>query len=71
MNFLDIDFRLKKWIEEHRIKWIFILITFGVGLGLGQNVLLGADSRTALMLTSIYPILLVSCELIMGGSGID
>lgn len=69
MEFLKLEDRVKKWIENNKSKWILLLLTLGVSLGLLESYLLGMDSTTTFLICSSYSFVLICCELLIGGSG--
>ena len=66
-------YRLKTWIENHRMKWIFILFGIGIFLGVLQGILLGANfmqvGGMGIFVPLLYGPLLVIIEVCAGGSG--
>lgn len=62
--------KIEQWITKHRISWILILLVLGIGLGLLQGGLLGADSKQVVKMSAIYGLLLPVVEVCCGGSGL-
>ncbi len=71
MKILELEDKVKSWIENNRIKWCFVLFGLGLGLGLGANFLLSGGHEQALKIGLGYAFLLVFIEIKSGGSGID
>lgn len=71
MKFLELEDKFKGWIENHRIKWILLLLILGNAFGFFENYLLGGELRQGLILSSAYCFLLITCELTLGGSGVN
>ena len=70
MNFLKFEDKVKKWIENNRVKWCFMLFFMGVLLGSSGALFLGAPLRQVTMMAFVYGSLLPIVELTSGGEGI-
>jgi len=71
MKILELEDKVKNWIENNRVKWCFILFGIGLSLGLFSNLLFGGTSRTGAIMGFSYAFLLVFIEIKAGGSGIN
>ena len=71
MKLLEWEDKVKKWIENHRVSWGFLLFGLGLGVGLGANFLLGGNISQGFSMGFAYAFLLVVVEVTAGGSGID
>lgn len=61
--------KTKKWIENHRMKWMFVLVILAICIGFFGNYLLGGDFRQGAIMSSIYAPILLLVELTMGREG--
>lgn len=68
---LDFEDKVRRWIEQHRIKWIFILFTIGFSLGFFPSISLEAPIRQGIVYGLVYSFILVFVEITAGGSGIN
>ncbi len=71
MKILKFEDKVKNWIENNRIKWGFILLGVGLGLGIFSNFLFGGAIKQGVTIGMGYAFLLVFIEYTSGGSGID
>lgn len=68
---LEWEDKTKKWIENHKVYWCFMLVGIGITLGFVGNLYLGGSLRQGFLMSAIYSFTLVTAELTLGGSGID
>ncbi len=68
---LQIEDKIKKWIETNRFKWYFVLAFTGISLGVLEGYMLGMSGILVLPLSFSYMCVLCSCEFLLGGSGVD
>ena len=69
MKILEAEDKIKKWIENHRFKWILIVCGLGISFGFFGNFLYGGGFRQGIIMAGIYGCFLPIVELIMGGVG--
>ena len=68
---IELDDKLKRWIETNRIKWIFILFSIGILIGIFGNMYVGGTLRQGAIMSLTYSIFLVVTEIFAGGSAIN
>ncbi len=61
--------KIKKWIEDNRIKWYFVLFFVGVLLGISSGILL--RGTIIIRYGFLFGLGLITVEFFSGGSGID
>ena len=64
---LEFDAFVERWIQQNRIKWVFLIIFIGISVSMFANILLGGDTRQGLMMAFMYTTILVIIEFIMHG----